>query len=74
MLSHVLASFFLLINLIHNSIYNNTRPSKTDSTPVRGNGYKLKSSKFRLRANAETSHSVRYDIVVAVAKNFHIGW
>ena len=43
------------------------RPSKTDSAPVRGNGYEPESSKFRLRANAETSHSVRYDMVVVVA-------
>ena len=35
------------------------RPSKTDSAPVRGDGYEPGSSKFRLRANAETSHSVR---------------
>ena len=42
------------------------RPSKTDSAPVRGDGYEPKSSKFRLRANAETSHSVRYDLVVVV--------
>ena len=35
------------------------RPSKTDSVPVRGDGYELRSSKFRLRANAERSHSVR---------------
>jgi hypothetical protein len=41
--------------------------SKTDSAPVRGDGYKPKSSKFRLRANAETSHSVRYDVVEVVA-------
>ena len=42
------------------------RPSKTDSVPVRGDGYEPESSKFRLRANAETSHSVRYDLVVVV--------
>ena len=41
-------------------------PSKTDSIPVHGDGYKPRSSKFRLRANAETSHSVRYDMVVVV--------
>ena len=35
------------------------RPSKTDSAPVRGDDYEPGSSKFRLRANAETSHSVR---------------
>ena len=40
---------------------------KTDSAPVRGDGYEPRSSKFRPRANAETSHSVRYDIVVVVA-------
>jgi len=42
------------------------RPSKTDSAPVRGDGYEPKSSKFRLRANAETLYSVRYDLVVVV--------
>ena len=42
------------------------RPSKTDFTPIRSDSYKPRSSKFRLRANAETSHSVRYDIVVVV--------
>ena len=40
---------------------------KTDSAPIRGDGYKPRSSKFRPRANAETSHSVRYDMVVVVA-------
>jgi hypothetical protein len=34
-------------------------PSKTDSAPIRGDGYEPRSSKFRLRANAETSYSVR---------------
>ena len=47
-------------------IYLNSRPSKTDSAPVHGNGYEPESSKFRLRANAETSHSVRCDLVVVV--------
>jgi len=42
------------------------RPSKTDSAPIRGNGYEPGSLKFRPRANAETSHSVRYDFVVVV--------
>ena len=42
------------------------RPSKTDSAPVRGDGYEPESSKFRLRANAETSHSMRYNLVVVV--------
>ena len=37
-----------------------------DSAPVCGDGYKPKSLKFRFRANAETSHSVRYDLVVVV--------
>ena len=46
---------------------NAPRPSETDSAPVRGDGYEPRSSKFRPRANAETSHSVRYDIVVVVA-------
>ena len=41
-------------------------PSKTDSAPVRGDSYEPESSKFRLRANAEMSHSVRYDLVVVV--------
>ena len=48
-------------------IYNVIRPSKTDSAPVCGDGYEPKSSKLRLRANAETSHSVRYDVVEVVA-------
>ena len=39
---------------------------KTDSAPIYGDGYKPKSSKFRLRANAETLYSVRYDLVVVV--------
>ena len=43
-----------------------SRPSKTDSAPVCGDGYEPGSSKFRPRANAETSHSVRYDFVVVV--------
>jgi hypothetical protein len=43
------------------------RPSKTDSVPVRGDSYEPRSLKFRLRANAEMSHSVRYDFVVVVA-------
>ena len=42
------------------------RPSKSDSTPVYSDGYEPKSLKFRLRANAETSYSVRYDLVVVV--------
>ena len=41
-------------------------PSKTDFAPVCGNSYKPKSLKFRLRANAEILHSVRYDLVVVV--------
>jgi hypothetical protein len=42
--------------------------------------YEPGSSKFRFRANAETSHSVRYDLVVVVVsivgggENFHMGW
>jgi len=40
---------------------------KTDSAPIYGDGYEPRSSKFRLRANAEMSHSVRYDFVVVVA-------
>jgi len=43
------------------------RPSKTDSASIRGDGYEPRSLKFRLRANAKTSHSVRYDFVVVVA-------
>ena len=42
-------------------------PSKTDSAPVRGDGYEPGSSKFRLRANAETSHSVLVGLVVVVS-------
>ena len=38
-----------------------------DSAPIYSNGYKPRSLKFRPRANAETSHSVRYDMVVVVA-------
>ena len=37
-----------------------------DSALVRGDGYKPESLKFRLRANVETSHNVRYDLVVVV--------
>ena len=48
------------------ALYQHKRPSKTDSAPVRGDGYKPESSKSRLRANAEMSHSVRYDLVVVV--------
>ena len=48
-------------------LYISGWPSKTDSAPVRGDGYEPGSSKFRLRANAETSHSVRYDFVAVVA-------
>ena len=44
-----------------------SRPSKSDSAPIRGDGYEPRSLKFRLRANAETSHSMRYDMVVVVA-------
>ena len=54
-----------MVCLINNLIKIN-RPSKTDSAPVHGDGYKPESSKFRLRANAETSHSVRYDLVAVV--------
>jgi len=54
-------------NNYNSLIYPFYRPSKTDSAPVRGDGYKPRSLKFRLRANAETSHSVRYDFVVVVA-------
>jgi hypothetical protein len=43
------------------------RPSKTDSAPVRGDGYEPGSSKFRPRANAETSHSVLVGLVVVVS-------
>ena len=44
------------------------RPSKTDSATVRGDGYEPGSSKFRLRANAETSHSAcGWDLVVVVS-------
>jgi len=47
-------------------LYISTWPSKTDSAPVRGDGYEPGSSKFRLRANAETSHSVLVGLVVVV--------
>jgi hypothetical protein len=53
-------------------------PSKTDSAPVRGDGYEPGSSKFRPRANAETSHSAcRQEVVVVVgvvggSENFFI--
>jgi hypothetical protein len=59
---------FIVARLISIGFYLTlyTRPSKIDSAPVRGDGYELGSSKFRLRANAETSHSVRYDLVVVV--------
>jgi hypothetical protein len=40
-------------------IYRYYRPSKTDSIPICGDGYKPRSLKFRLRANAEMSYSVR---------------
>jgi len=40
-------------------LYSKIRPSKTDSAPVRSDGYEPGSSKFRLKANAETSHSMR---------------
>ena len=42
------------------------RPSKSDSTPIRSDGYEPGSSKIRLRANAETSHSVLVGLVVVV--------
>ena len=48
------------------ALYINYISSKSDSVPVRGDGYEPEFSKFRLRANAETSHSVRYDLVVVV--------
>src|SRR6266550_8853514 len=49
-------------------LYINYRLSKTDSAPVRGDGYEPRSSKFRLRANAETSHSAyKWDLVVVVS-------
>ena len=41
--------------------------SKTDSAPVRGDGYEPGSSKFRPRANAETSHSACKQEVVMVS-------
>src|SRR6266568_8447094 len=52
---------FALLQLIYIK-----RPSKTDSAPVRGDGYEPGSSKFRPRANAETSHSVLVGLVVVV--------
>jgi len=58
----------ILLALSNNKslVYIIYRPSKTDSAPIRGDGYEPGSSKFRPRANAETSHSVRYDFVVVV--------
>jgi len=49
----------ILIGLVIGSLIITTRPSKPDSAPVRGDGYKPRSLKFRSRANAETSYSVR---------------
>ena len=57
---------FLTQELLYISLIIKPRPSKTDSAPVYGDGYKPKSSKFRLRANAETLHSMRYNLVVVV--------
>jgi hypothetical protein len=57
----------LPLPLVYICVYKKIGPSKTDSAPVRGDGYEPRSSKFRPRANAETSHSVRYDMVVVVA-------
>jgi hypothetical protein len=66
-----MASFIdtsIIFLFIFHSITNCfSRLLKTDSIPIYSNGYKPKSLKFRLRANVETSHSVRYDIVVVVA-------
>ena len=42
------------------------RLSKMDSALICGDGYESESLKFRLRANAETSHSVQYNLVVMV--------
>ena len=42
------------------------RQSKSDSAPVRGNGYEPGSLKIRLRANAEMSYSVPVGLVVVV--------
>ena len=67
----------LLIISLRILVINFSWPSKTDSAPVRGDGYEPGSSKFRLRANAETSHSVRFDLVVSIVgggDNFHMGW
>ena len=44
---------------------------KTDFTPIRNNGYKPRSLKFRLKANIKTSHSVLVGLVVV--KRFYIG-
>src|SRR6266702_6171633 len=64
---HLVAYYSQNITLLKSNynIYN--RPSKTDFAPVRGDGYEPRSSKFRLRANAKTSHNMRYDMVVVVA-------
>ena len=47
------------LGLIDRSNIGSIRPSKSDSAPIRGDGYEPRSLKFRPRANAETSHSVR---------------
>ena len=49
------------------ALYINYISSKSDSVPVRGDGYEPKSLKIRLRANAETSHSVLVGLVVVVS-------
>ena len=52
----LVSALFLLSMSIYNIFY---WPSKTDFAPVRGDGYEPGSSKFRLRANAKTLHSVQ---------------
>ena len=38
-----------------------------DSTPIRGDSYKLKSLKFRFKANVKTSQSVLVNLMVVVS-------
>ena len=55
-----------MVDVIKKAFKIKYRPSKTDSAPVHSDGYEPKSLKFRLRANAETSHSMQYNLVVVV--------
>ena len=58
----------LVLTLFYSPIlYILIGPLKTDSAPIYSNGYKPRSSKFRLRANVEMSHSVLVVLVVVVS-------